>query len=180
MKYRPPFRPVGFNLGGWISQSTLTDGHVKDFIREEDFKTIAGWGFNSVRLPLDAPWLFQKGGKGPASREKLNLLRVFLGWAQRAGLLVILDLHQVPWHSFAKPELENLWKNADDLRSFCSLWEELASELRDFGDGLWFELLNEPTARDPRDWNRVAEQSMEAIRKSDPRRQDSNYQPRRH
>ena len=56
-------RPVGFNLGGWLSQSTLEDKHTKNFIKKEDFKTMAKWGFNSVRLPVDAPWLFEEGGE---------------------------------------------------------------------------------------------------------------------
>jgi len=170
MPFDPSFRPVGFNFGGWISQAPLTDAHTLEFIKEEDFKTIARWGFNSVRLPLDAPWLYQEGGLGPRQKSRWDLLKTYLGWARDAGLLTILDLHQVPWHSFAKPELENLWRNEKDLNSFCRLWEGLAGDLREFGDGLWLEILNEPTARESKDWNRVALRVLEAIRKADPHR----------
>lgn len=170
MTLSPSFRPVGFNLGGWISQAPLTDAHTKEFITEADFKIIARWGFNSVRLPVDAPWLFQEGGTGPRLEARWNLLRTYLAWAKSAGLVTILDLHQVPWHSFAKPELENLWRNDEDLKSFCQMWKKLAQDLKGFGDELWFEILNEPTARDPRDWNKVALRTLEAIREADPLR----------
>jgi endoglucanase len=170
MNFQPSIRPVGFNLGGWISQSNLSDEHVNTFIKEDDFKTIAQWGFNSVRIPLDAPWLFREGGLGPRIPEKWELLRTYLGWARNAGLLAILDLHQVPWHSFARPELENLWRNEEDLNSFCQKWEEMAYDLRHSGEGLWLEILNEPTARETQDWNKVASRTLAAIRKADHQR----------
>jgi endoglucanase len=163
-------RPVGFNLGGWLSQSPLTDEHAKTFLRKEDFKTIAGWGFNSVRLPVDAPWLFEKEGWGPLSKDRLALLKKILGWARDAGLLTILDLHQGPWHSFGKPELENLWKSEEDLGAFCQSWVELAHALKRTEAPLWYDVLNEPTARNPEDWNHVASRLYRALRMEDPKR----------
>jgi endoglucanase len=165
-----PARPVGFNLGGWLSQSDLTDAHTQRFIRKEDFKTIAGWGFNSVRLPVDAPWLFQDEGRGPISKKRLAILKKYLGWAQAFGLLTILDLHQVPWHSFAKPEIEDLWKNEGDLDSFCSMWSELAHALKRQKGAIWFDVLNEPTAKDFNDWNHVASRVYRVLRMEDPKR----------
>jgi endoglucanase len=163
-------RPVGFNLGGWLSQSTLEEGHVRSFIQEKDFKDIAGWGFNSVRLPVDAHWLFEKDGNGGLSAGRLEFLKKVLGWAQRAGLLTILDLHQTPCHSFAKPELENLWKSQKDLDSFCRSWAEVTRALEDVDAPIWFDVLNEPTAKESADWNRVALQVYGAIREEDPGR----------
>jgi len=163
-------RPVGFNLGGWLSQSDLTDKHVKSFITQEDFKTIAKWGFNSVRLPVDGPWLFEKEGKGPLSKKRLAHLKKILKWAEQAGLLTILDLHQIPCHSFGKPELDNLWKNEADLDSFCELWMELAHSLKRVSAPLWFDVLNEPTAKDAEDWSHVASRLFRALRMEDANR----------
>ncbi len=165
-----PPRPVGFNLGGWLSQSPLTDEHAQSFIAQKDFRTIAGWGFNSVRLPVDGPWLFQKDGYGPLSKERLAFLKKVLGWASEAGLTTILDLHQVPWHSFGKPELENLWKSGEDLTSFCQAWAELAHALKRTQAPVWFDILNEPTARDSDDWNHVASMVYRVLRMEDPKR----------
>ena len=162
-------RPVGFNLGGWLSQSPLTDSHVASFIHQTDFQTIAKWGFNSIRLPIDGQWLFEREGRGSLSPKRLAFLREILGWAKDAGLLTILDLHQVPWHSFGKPELENLWKSGEDLNSFCRCWSELTHALKGAEAPLWFDILNEPTAKDSADWNKVAARVVQAIRAEDPK-----------
>ena len=164
------FRPVGFNLGGWLSQSPLTDEHIQNFITPDDLKTIAGWGFNSIRLPVDGQWLFEKDGRGPISKKNLAFLKKALKWTADAGLMTVLDLHQGPWHSFAKPELENLWKNEEDLDSFCRVWAELAHALKRNEGPLWFDVLNEPTARDPEDWNHVASRIYRVLRMEDPQR----------
>ena len=163
-------RPVGFNLGGWLSQSPLTEKHIQGFIQKRDFETMAQWGFNSVRLPVDGEWLFEDEGRGRLSPKRLAFLREVLNWAKSAGLLTILDLHQVPWHSFGKPELDNLWKNGEDLTSFCRCWAELTHAFKGWEGPLWFDILNEPTALNPADWNRVALRVVETIRSEDPSR----------
>lgn len=162
--------PVGFNLGGWLSQSTLADDHTRTFITENDMKTIAGWGFNSIRLPVDGPWLFERAGHGRLDPQRFEFLKKVMGWAGKAGLLTILDLHQVPWHSFCKPELENLWKNDEDLSSFCRGWAELTRALKDFEYPLWFDILNEPSTRNSDDWTRVAGRVYRTILQEDPQR----------
>lgn len=82
-----------------------------------------------------------------------------------AGLAMLLDLHNAPGMSFATPEANDIWKRDDLQRRFAKIWTRLA---RHFGDSdtehLAFELLNEPTADDNEDWNRVATVGYEAIR----------------
>jgi endoglucanase len=161
---------VGFNLGGWLSQSSLADEHVSGFITSGDFKTIAQWGFNSVRLPVDAQWIFDNEGRGPLLKDRLAFLKKVLRWAADAGLLTILDLHQTPWHTFAKPQLENLWKSEEDLNAFCQCWAELAHALKRVAAPLWFDVLNEPTASQAEDWNHVASKIYRVLRMEDSKR----------
>ena len=163
-------RPVGFNFGGWTSQSDLSDPHVLSFIQKKDFETLAQWGFNSVRLPVDGAWLFEEEGSGKLAPRRLAFLKEILGWARDAQLLTILDIHSVPWHSFGNPDLENLWKNEEDLGSFCRAWAELAHALKGFDAPVWFDILNEPTAQNSSDWNRVANQVCRAIEAEDANR----------
>jgi endoglucanase len=119
---------------------------------------------------VDGQWLFGKEGRESLSKKNLAFLKKVLGWAAEAGLLTILDLHQTPWHSFGKPELENLWKSEEDLDSFCGAWAELAHALKRVKAPLWFDVLNEPTARDSEDWNHVASRVFRALRMEDPKR----------
>ncbi len=164
------FCPKGFNLGGWMSQSPLTVEHVETFLGPRDFQTIASWGFNSVRLPVDAPFLFSEEGRGALRPERWRMLRRALGWAWDAGLHVALDLHQCPWHSFTDPSLKALWEDDQALSMLCARWEELVSALKGCEGPLWLDLLNEPTAADPADWNRVARRLVGAVHGVDPAR----------
>ncbi len=43
----------GVNLGGWLSQCDYSEERLDSFIREKDFKQIAEYGFDHVRLPVD-------------------------------------------------------------------------------------------------------------------------------
>jgi aryl-phospho-beta-D-glucosidase BglC (GH1 family) len=161
---------VGFNLGGWMSQSPLTDVHVASFLKPSDFKTIAGWGFNSVRLPVDGAYLFSNGGRGTLRPERFAILKQALGWAWAERLHVVLDFHQCAWHSFADPNLTGLWTSSRDLSLFASQWEELSNALKKCEGPLWAELLNEPTACNPEDWNRAAKELARAVHQTDPER----------
>jgi aryl-phospho-beta-D-glucosidase BglC (GH1 family) len=160
----------GFNLGGWLSQSSLSDQHSKTFITEHDFQQIAHWGFNSIRLPIDSQWIFENQGTGPISPVRLDQLCEYLSWAQKANLIVVLDLHEVPWHSFAQPNMQTLFNHEVNMKQFCRLWTELAAKLRFWKGEMWFDILNEPTAEQSSDWGRVALQAVQAIRSEDSER----------
>ena len=44
----------GVNLGGWLSQCVAyTEEHFNGFITEEDIKTIASFGLDHIRVPVD-------------------------------------------------------------------------------------------------------------------------------
>lgn len=161
------FRPVGFNLGGWLSQSSLLDRHIRDFIVREDLDRIAGWGFNSVRLPVNAEWLFKDAGRGSPDPKRFEHLQEILGWAAHAGLHAILDMHETPWFTFAKPERAVLWADPGAVKTFCGQWGELARLLKGWGSPLWFDLLNEPVCGDLDELNRVTRSLVDAVRVSD-------------
>ena len=43
----------GINLGGWLSQCDYSKERYDKFITEEDIRTIASWGLDHIRLPID-------------------------------------------------------------------------------------------------------------------------------
>ena len=43
----------GVNLGGWLSQGSLTKEHLDTFITEKDIAYIASLGYDHVRVPVD-------------------------------------------------------------------------------------------------------------------------------
>ena len=52
----------GINLGGWMSQCDYSQNTLDTFITEPDFRQIADWGFDHVRIPVDYNLFQQAGG----------------------------------------------------------------------------------------------------------------------
>ncbi|CAM9879634.1 unnamed protein product [Chrysoparadoxa australica] len=78
--------------------------HWHNFYGPEDFMQMKEFGLNAIRLPLGWWYFAEQIGLSPSSyivpTEKLNdrdhpITRV-IGWAQDAGLQVMLDLHGAP------------------------------------------------------------------------------------
>ena len=155
----------GVNLGGWLSQCEHTKKHYDTFIVEDDFKKIAGWGVDHVRLPVDYNLVQNKDGSfiesGFAYIDKA------IEWAKKHGLNMVLDLHKTQGFSFDDySEHETGFWESDVLEGyFYSLWEEFA---RRYGNEsiLTFELLNEITDKSYNEkWMKIAESAVAVIRK---------------
>ena len=116
---------------------------------EEDFRWIADWGFDFVRLPLsythwikgDDPCQIDESGPGLARLDRAVLL------AERYGLHVCLNLHRAPGYSVNAERKEpfNLWRDPAAREAFCLHWQMLARRYSGVGAGhMSFDLLNEP------------------------------------
>lgn len=167
-------------LPRWRGFNLLEMFHSKsdgDF-REDDFRWIADWGFDFVRLPMcyllwiegDDVLNIRESGLGKIDRA------VRLG--QRYHLHVCLNFHRAPGYSVNREREEpfNLWKDAAALDAFCFHWAALAGRYRGISsDELSFNLVNEP--RTPSeghmtraDHERVVRAAVRAIRAIDPDR----------
>ena len=90
----------GINLGGWMSQCDYSEDRLNNFIREDDFGRIAGWGLDHVRLPVDYNVVQRTDGSLiPAGFERIDRA---LEWAGRYGLRIVLDLHKTQGFSFVQ------------------------------------------------------------------------------
>jgi glucan 1,3-beta-glucosidase len=78
-------------LGKQNAQSRLTQ-HWSTFITEADFKEIASFGLNHVRIPVGY-WAFNPNSAEPYVQGQLPFLDNAIRWARNAGLRVMLDLH---------------------------------------------------------------------------------------
>ncbi|MCE5301136.1 MAG: glycoside hydrolase family 5 protein [Spirochaetia bacterium] len=158
----------GVNFGGYTSQSSLCEEHLKTFITEKDFKTVKNWGFSIVRLPVDY-MLFECDDKPFFyDTDRLKYVDNCVKWAQKYGLWLILDLHKAPGHSFALKEREvnDIWKQSQNRKRFLKIWEFLAMRYRGH-ERLMYEILNEPVAPKDSQWNSAAQEAIDAIRKYD-------------
>jgi len=162
----------GFNLLEMFH--TRSSGHFL----EDDFRWIADWGFDFVRLPTcylrwvrdDDPLRIDEGALEPIDRA------VELGATY--GVHVSLNLHRAPGYSVNRERDEpfDLWKDGEALDAFCLHWRTFAERYRGIpAERLSFDLVNEPPGPSDdgmtrADHERVVRAAVAAIRKEDPDR----------
>ena len=157
----------GVDLGGWFSQCDYSEERMDQFITEEDFKIISGWGLDHVRIPVD--YNVMETDDGTWKADGFQRIENALKHALKNRLKVVLDLHKTAGFSFdAGEKEEGFFVSADCQLRFYRLWEEMA---RNFSDAknIAFELLNEVTDASFIDaWNRISGECVRRIRKIAP------------
>ena len=163
----------GFNLQ-WMfmrpAGASEPDPHVLD--------TIAGWGFNFVRMPCDYRFFTSAPDYPPAAEEALARVDRCLLACRERGLHLSLNLHRAPGYVITGWESEphNLWADAPAQDAFVALWRTFAARYRGVPkQGLSFDLVNEPPALGERGFTRdaheaVIRRTVAAIRRVDPDR----------
>jgi aryl-phospho-beta-D-glucosidase BglC (GH1 family) len=155
----------GINLGGYLSQCEHTKNHYESFITEQDIITIASWGFDHVRVPVD--YVLLEDADGNEKKEGFEILERLTVWCEKNGLNMIIDLHKTcGYDSSDAGTKENncLFSNEKLQKRFISLWEKIAEN---YGKKkhVAFELLNEVIEIEYiENWNNLIEQSVAAIR----------------
>jgi len=159
----------GTNISHWLSQSSRRGEERRAVLTREDITRIAEWGFDHIRLPIDEEQMWDESGRPEA--EAFDLLDAGLDWAENAGLNVVLDLHVLRSHSFAQQAEPRLFTDLEELEKVVDRWGHLSRRLKWRSPRkLAYEILNEPIAADPEDWNRVAFTVHQEIRKLEPKR----------
>lgn len=173
-----PQNPAGFaiqrgtNLSHWLSQDF---GWVprETWVTENDLRFIARQGFDHVRLPIDEKELWGEDGKQNAAAFKMMV--DCISWARKHGLRVILDLHTVRSHHFNASNEgmapNTLFTDPKQQEHFVDLWRQLSATLKDVPvDALAYEIMNEPVADNPEDWNKLVAKAHAALRQLEPNR----------
>ncbi len=159
---------VGVNLGGWISQyGDKGKKHFDEFITEGDIARIAEWGMDHVRLPVDYPVLEDDNNPFFYKEGGFSYIDNCLEWCKRNNLNVILDLHKAPGYSFGSLDSNCLFDDPKMRRRFISLWKYITERYQDEGENLVLELLNEVVEPDSERWNKLAHETITAIRELD-------------
>ena len=162
----------GVNLGGWFSQCDYSEDRYDNFIKEEDFKVIAGWGLDHVRLPIDYELVEDNDGN-PLEKGYERIAKA-IEWCKANNLNMILDLHKTLGYSFDPGHKESGFFDNEELQErFYLLWENLAkryaTSFDDSKNEICFELLNEVTDQSYcKKWNTIARTCIERIRKIAP------------
>lgn len=152
----------GVNIAHWLSQSSARGEHRAQFFTENDVRRISDWGFDHVRIPIDEEQMFLEDGTKDA--EAFDLLRNALDLCGKYHLRAIVDLHILRSHYFNASE-KPLFTERAAQEAFYECWRKISGELKDYSTAMVaYELMNEPVADDPEDWNKIVKECYTAIR----------------
>ena len=161
----------GVNLSHWLSQNFGWSPKAT-FITEQDIKFIDSIGFDHVRIPVDEAELWDAEGK--PLPESFQYLTNCLDWCARYHLRAIVDLHIIRSHYFNavnEGKKNALWTDTIAQDNFLRLWRDLSSRLGRYPiSTVAYELMNEPVADNPEDWNKLVERAVKVVRELEPHR----------
>jgi aryl-phospho-beta-D-glucosidase BglC (GH1 family) len=183
----------GFNLLDYFSPS-IPGNTETNRTTEDDFKWMAEWGFDFVRLPMAYPRYLKFDRLKDITAEEvyktdpkvLDDIDQLIFMAHKHGLHVSLNLHRGPGYcinaGFHEPF--NLWKDKAAQDAFNFHWGMWADRYKNISsEKLSFDLLNEPAfIEDMNDqfakkglvpgdiYHKVAEGAAKAIRATSPDR----------
>ncbi|MBF0511335.1 MAG: glycoside hydrolase family 5 protein [Candidatus Omnitrophica bacterium] len=136
-----------------------------NFITESDFKQVALWGMNCVRLPFHY--------KVALDKEAVSYLDKAIAWAKKYKIYLILDLHAAwgaqnsDWHSDSLNGRAELWIKKSHRQKTYRLWEALADRYKDETIIAGYDILNEAVLEDAGLLNEFYRHAIKAIRRSD-------------
>jgi endoglucanase len=172
-----PVNPSGFviqrgtNLSHWLSQDFRW--HARDaWLTQNDIEFIARSGFDHVRLPVDEAELWNEDGT--KNQAAFAQMRSAIDWCRAAHLRVILDMHVIRSHHFNADNegLKNtLFNDPKKQQHLLDLWKDLIAVVGDVPNNeLAYEILNEPVADNPEDWNKLVATAVKFVRAKEPGR----------
>lgn len=150
----------GINLGNALDAPKGQDWGLT--IQKEHFPIIKNAGFDSVRIPIR--WSDYALKSPPYTIDPAFFAKVdgILADAKANGLNAIINVHHYE-EIMQDPEAH--------YERLLAMWEQIATHYQDYGDWLFFELLNEPfDALDVNRWNTLIPRIIDVVRKSNPER----------
>ncbi len=158
----------GINISHWLSQSGDRGEKRATKFTREDVKFLAECGYDHLRIPIDEEQMFDE--QLNPEPEAFSLLHNAIGWCKEFNLKVVVDLHILRSHHF-NAESKPLFTEQAAQEQFYDCWRKISAELKKYPRSLVaYELMNEPVADDPEQWNSIVNNCLEVVRKLEPKR----------
>jgi len=124
------------------------------YVTRADIQFLHHAGYNSIRIPIDYRFFTPGNEEGFTLPEGFTLLDRVIGWAQEAGLYVVLDMHAAPCGQTGT-NIDNSWgypwlfESPECQQQIIDIWKSIAAHYRDSKTVLGYDLLNEPIPHFP-------------------------------
>jgi len=149
----------GVNVTAYSDEEKESVPDVLGMVTEEDYRQIAAFGFNSVRL---ACW-----HRALAGADGIEWLRLQVSLARQYGLYLILDMHAPPSGYQSNKYRGPFWhpEKGEPFRAqLLAFWQQVAREFRDEPVIAAYDLLNEPKPKKDSQWHEYVRLLIRAIR----------------
>ena len=158
----------GINISHWLSQSGDRGEKRATKFTREDVKFLAECGYDHLRIPIDEEQMFDELLN--PEQEAFSLLHNAIGWCKEFNLKVVVDLHILRSHHF-NAESKPLFTEQAAQEQFYDCWRKISAELKKYPRSLVaYELMNEPVADDPEQWNTIVNNCLKVVRELEPKR----------
>jgi endoglucanase len=157
----------GINLSEWFAQVYDAKGYTKEHFETwttaQDIGLIKAMNFDHVRLSVNPQPMFRTKQADQIPAEYLAYLDAAIQLILDQGLAVVIDAH--PDSDFK----QKLATDDDFVEQFADFWRALAQHYANRDPNLvFFEVLNEPEARDSYRWSGIQARLAVAIREGAP------------
>jgi endoglucanase len=120
-----------------------------NYVSAADIEMLAGWGFNSIRLPFHYQDFSPKDQPGAFIDEGFNRVDSLLSWCKANNLYLILDMHCAPGAQNAGNISDSdgearLWTDTTNQTRTVEIWKKIAERYADEDWIVGYDLLNEP------------------------------------
>ena len=174
----------GMGIGGWLTnykrftvlkkewRMPITVGdmeHFATYITAWDAENIKNMGMDHVRIGFDQIVMEYYDKPYCYREETFGYLENFVNECEKRGLRVVLNMHKAIGNYCDISEDVSLFDSEELQKRFIALWVEMERRYADHPDVV-FELLNEVRDINPELWNKLARETVKAIREINPNR----------
>lgn len=145
---------LGNNLDAWDNNGVAVENDWgNEPATQATFDAVAKTGYKSVRIPVT--WIGHIGAapEYTIAKERMDRVAEVVGYARKAGLKVIINIHHDGHADGGHPDTYTWLKveeaaqndslNTAIKQQIAALWSQIAERFREEGDWLIFETLNE-------------------------------------
>jgi endoglucanase len=148
------------------------DAIHRKFITEKDIEEISKLCFNVVRVPVNHTLLEDDSLPYHYKESGWKILDSLLGWCDKYQVYVVLDLHAAPGGQnnffISDPDKINLWESPENKKRTVALWKAIAQRYSWRTSIAAYDLLNEPSLKNPHELAKLYNEITLAIRSADP------------